>query len=403
MKLYVNTILFLAALIVSGCGYGMPAIGQPQNAYSPYLSSPQTFRQNPYLGDPGLVQGGYGGQFAAETSNNAYDSYGNNSYGSNEGYGYSSLSDAGGYLPETEYPVLEQELSDSVSQTPSETLAPDLAPDPIPASAFSVVSDDLNILTLNVWGLPGPLVEDRKERFERLGAQLNAYDIVTLQETFSDDIEILKQTTGFAYHSRHNNSSFYRLGSGLYTLSKYPIIKTDSMTFGRCTVADCLARKGVYMTRIDHPKIGPIDVYTTHYQAEDKPTSEKIRIEEDNAVLQEIMARNHSEYPVIVTGDFNFLPDQLEYKDLLAKLPLIDTFRAFNPNEAGYTSHPDNPYKTDKSPERLDYIFYLPKTGIQYDILDVSVTLNSPVDGYTLSDHYGVKAHFRIQTQIAQR
>ena len=408
MNIGVNIYLILAALLLSGCGHTVPMMGPQQNVYNPYLppqAAPQNqvFSQNPYLGDPGLVQAGSYAQNTYQESSygNTYSNY--EASESSSGYGFNAIPDAGDYLPEVSY-----QASPSASpQSPEAPLASttpviDKAPEPIPASTFSSVSDELNILTLNVWGLPGPLVEARTERLERLGAQLNAYDVVTLQETFSNDIEVLKQTTGFAYHSRNDNSSFYRLGSGLYTLSKYPIIKTDAMSFGRCTVADCLARKGVYFTRIDHPKIGPIDIYTTHYQAEDKETSREIRIEENNRVLQEIVHRNRSEYPVVITGDFNFIPDQAEYLDLMARLPLVDSFRQLHPDQAGYTSHPDNPYKADKvgkSPKRLDYIFYLPKDNVNYELLESTVTLDSPVDGYVLSDHYGVEAKIRIQTQ----
>lgn len=407
MKIYVNIHFLLLALMLNGCGYGQP---MGLGGYSPYVQNTYAnpYAQNPYYGDPGLVQGGSSPSYTqsgAPTGNQSDSGYGYDSVTGSDsgGYGFSSAPEANGYLPEAQSvqttPVTETEASAEPSPQP------DVAPTPIPAQQFAQVSDELRILTYNVWGLPGPLVKNRKERFERLGSQLNAYDVVTLQETFSNDIEVLSKTTGFPYHERYNNSSFYRLGSGLYVLSKYPILKTDYMAFDRCTVADCLARKGVLMTRIDHPKIGPIDLYTTHYQAEDLEKAQKIRIEEDNLILQELMHRNRSNNPVIVTGDFNSVPDGPEYEDLMSRLPLVDSFRQIHPQDPGYTSSADNPYKAgqaDKVSERIDYIFYLPKEGVKYQVLDSQVTLNQAVDGYVLSDHYGVSARLRIQTQQAQ-
>ena len=123
----------------------------------------------------------------------------------------------------------------------------DKAADPIPAAQFDSISDELSVLTYNVWGLPGLLGTDRKARFERLGATLNAYDVVTLQETFSDDIELIKASAGFPYPYRHDNSTLLKGGSGLYTLSKYPILTTGYQAFGHCSGLDCLVRKGVLM------------------------------------------------------------------------------------------------------------------------------------------------------------
>lgn len=277
----------------------------------------------------------------------------------------------------------------------------DKAPDPIAPTTFDQVGEELSILTYNVWGLPGLLGTKRSDRFSRLGPTLNRYDVVTLQAAYSDDIESLKQNTGFAYHARINNSSLLKTNSGLYTLSKYPILKTEYEEFDHCSGTDCLTRKGILLTRIEHPKLGPIDIYSTHYQAGDSAKAKDIRSQQDNRELQEMIQRNRSSFPVIVMGDFEMVPDQPEYQDLLQRLPLTDAYRKMHPNTGGYTYTPDNPYlKGEGIPQRLDYIFLLAKTGIEIKPLSVDLAYDQPVDGWMLSNHSGVSA--RLQIRVTQ-
>ncbi|MGV3524192.1 MAG: endonuclease/exonuclease/phosphatase family protein [Candidatus Sericytochromatia bacterium] len=377
--------LLLSTALVSACGHS-PLVG---GAGMPYGNSP-------YLSGPTPV----GSYNSASAGSSFTGSYGDPSFASDPSYGSAPTDTSGydSYLPPGTAPsdVLPSALP-SASPTPV-----DRAPDPIPAAQFSQasVSDELHLLTYNVWGLPGPLTESRSERFERLGATFNSYDVVTLQETFSDEIEVLKQSSGFAHHARHDNGNLLRLGSGLYTLSKYPILHTDYQAFDKCTMADCLARKGVLLTRIDHPKIGPIDIYTTHYQAEDGPVPARLRIQTDTPALQALIERNSSTYPVLLTGDFNFTPDSPEYAHFMAQLPVRDLWREKHPGDPGYTAAPENPYKSPAEiAKRLDYIFALTRPGVTITPLEVSVTHREPVDGFVLSDHYGVAAHLRIQGQ----
>lgn len=401
----IKAILFTACLTLTACGHSAlsPAISpylQETGPYqAPYNTGAYAAGNNSFYSnsnDAGFSSAGYDQTNADTSQANSYDSYSQSAPGTpTSDTQFAFDKDNSFNSPFADSPGDASATTNT--PRPNATPLPDRAAAPIPSSQFDAVTDELKILTYNVWGLPGPLTKDRKARFERLGATLNAYDIVTLQETFSDDIEILKQSSGFAHHARMDNGGLLRLGSGLYTLSRFPIIKTDFMAFKKCTVADCLARKGVMMARIDHPTIGPIDVYTTHFQAENLPVAQQIRLEEGNRVLQELLHKNRSNYPVIITGDFNASADSPEYADLFARLPLYDIFHEVHPDQAGYTSAAGNPYKgADKKSARIDYIFALQKPGIKITPLEAAVTHQQPVDGFMLSDHYGVSATLRI-------
>lgn len=371
----------IAILAMTSCG---AAPMYPTSAYAPNpYNNPYAAQQNGFMT---ANNGFYGGTENTGAYDNGYGSgtYGDpNAYNTTSGYGTSA------------YPQPSAQPSGVPQAIPTQTAPPQ------PNSG----KGQLHVLTYNVWGLPGPLSTHRKERFERLGESLKGYDVVTLQETFSDDIEILNQTTDFAYHARHNNDGLIRYGSGLYTLSKYPILKTEFRQFKSCTTADCLARKGVLLTRIKHPTIGPVDIYTTHYQAEQKAASEKIRIQEDNRVLQEFIQEVNSPHPVIITGDFNFLPEKSEYNNLMQRLPVVDVFKSLYPNDPGYTSHPDNPYKKGVVAQRLDYIFTL-KNDVRYTITpkDVRIGHDRAVQDFILSDHYSVaaKLEFNVKNPVLE-
>lgn len=414
IRLCLGKIVIIKKLVLLGLLGLLTACGQ-----SPMMTSPYYGQQgsDPYgnayatTGQPNQPGGAYGsidpnaGYGFANTDPNAYGAnaaYPNSQYDPNA-YNSTTYPDPNTALPpdvaagNVSYPLPEVNNQPKTPTNTANQPAPEATPVPIPAQ-LKDASAELKVLTLNVWGLPSLLGKDRKARFERLGQTLNDYDIVTLQETFSNDIEILRKSTRFPYHLRWNNTGL-RMGSGLYVLSKYPIIRNDFRQFGNCTVADCLARKGVLFTRIDHPTLGAVDVYTTHYQAEAKPVAEKIRIEEDNKVMQEFVGQNNSPYPTIITGDFNSKPDFPEYLDLNRRLPLIDTWRTANGNAPGYTSDPSNLYKAGKEQgARIDYIFVLKQNTYKTSVQEVQVTHNKPVEGFFLSDHFGVSAKIKFET-----
>jgi endonuclease/exonuclease/phosphatase family metal-dependent hydrolase len=389
----------------------LAACGQSPMMTSPYYSQQG---QDPYgnayatAGDPNQPGSAYGAVDPNAGYGFASTGTDPNAYGASQNYDPNAYADPNAYNSNSALPpdVAAGNAAYAVppatnpAQAPIKAAQPNPEPTPVPIPAqLKDSTAELKVLTYNVWGLPSLLGTDRKARFERLGQTLNDYDIVTLQETFSNDIEVLRKSTRFPYHLRWNNTGL-RMGSGLYVLSKYPIIRNEFRQFGNCTVADCLARKGVLFTRIDHPTMGAIDVYTTHYQAEDKAVAQKVRIEEDNKVLQEFISQNNSPYPTIITGDFNSVPDFPEYNDLNRRLPnLLDAWRDAHPTEPGYTSDPSNLYKAGKDQgTRLDYIFVLKQNTYKTTIQEAKLTHNKPVEGYFLSDHFGVSAQIKFET-----
>lgn len=399
----------LTALMLSACGaqpmmspYAMGAYPNMNSGYgmnTGMLPNDNSFSST-YGQDSGYGQ--YGQSYGQDP--NGYSFQNQNPYSDPNGYPQASAMPTDGSdwnsLPGDVANGYISEPYTGATPVPKPTAKPviDKAPDPIPPQIFNQVGQDLSILTYDVWGLPSLFGTQRKERFARLGDTLNRYDVVTLQSAFSDDIAVLKETTGFIHHFRVDNSSLVKTNSGLYVLSKYPILTSNFTPFTQCSGVHCLSNKGLLFIRIEHPKIGPIDIYTSHYQGGDSAKAKDIRMADHNRILQEAITRQGQNNPIIITGNFNFLPEQSEYQDLMRRLPLTDVFKKLHPTEAGYTYDPNNPNLAGEgTPGRLDYIFTMNTAKAKITPVEASVTHREAVDGLVLSDHYGVSAKLKIQ------
>lgn len=253
----------------------------------------------------------------------------------------------------------------------------------------------LEILTYNCWGLPGFLGTDKKLRMRQIASAIRPYQIVALQETFTKHAEIIEQESGFPYWHRHNNKGLIKIGSGLFTLSRLPILETDFREFTQTAGWDSLSHKGVLFTRLLIPGQGEVDVYNTHYQAEDK---EHLVRMDDNRVLAELVRHHDRGNPTIIMGDFNMEPTFPEYGDLLRRLPLVDAYARQHQGDPGYSWDPANSRVPDKDPpQRLDYIFLLKQPGVEVEGGGVELVMTSPQQGGHLSDHFGLKGRFRFR------
>jgi endonuclease/exonuclease/phosphatase family metal-dependent hydrolase len=288
----------------------------------------------------------------------------------------------------------------SAAKQPQSAAQPTRAFDQAATSAVPAAEAvTIDFLTYNTWGKPGLLGTDEKSRFQLLGPAIRPFGIVTLQETFTRHAKSMAAASQFPHQQRTKNGDLFHLNAGLFTLSRYPIVTTDFAKFKQAGDFDRFANKGVLFTRLNVPGIGEVDVYTTHYQSKQEEKYSKIRLH-DNSVLDALVKKHAKGNPTILSGDFNMTPDSVEYKDLFARLNFRDAFAEANPGKPGYTSGPPNPYKeTDSTPKRIDYIFLLPGDRHDIHIESCEVTMDQPVGGKVLSDHYGVKARLSIRAR----
>lgn len=281
-------------------------------------------------------------------------------------------------------------------------------------------SATMRILSLNIWGLPAPFGTAVESRLNLLGGYLKEYDVVLLQEAFHPAADNLGKWSGLPYWFQHDNGDWFHLRSGLMVLSRYPLVRTDFEPFRACENVECLTHKGVFFTRLQHPQLGLIDIYNTHYHssggAQDAHKIESIRENSNNRTLMQILARNQQNHPTLIGGDFNMTPNSRPYNTLLNHLPLFDSFlwgqltakglpyQTENLSELklqeGYTFNSKKNRFAKGEPNRVDYLFVLDSPEVQTEVLESKVEFQEPVNGQHLSDHFGVSARLRFSPLV---
>lgn len=266
----------------------------------------------------------------------------------------------------------------------------------VAAPRFQAAADPagtaLSLLTFNTWGKPGIFGTKLETRFGLIGEAVKGHDVVAMQETFTGRAADLGEAAGYEHFLRPTKGGFLKTNPGLTLMARHPMRETDFVAFSKATGGDRFARKGVLFARLDVPGAGAVDVYTTHFQSMADPKAEAIRLH-DVDVLAAFVAKHAAGHPTLIMGDFNMRPDSAPYAALKAKLPVRDAWAEAHPDDPGYTSGPEIPYKKKTSPhKRIDFVFVM--GAVRVDAAEV--VFEEPVDGTVLSDHYGVHAEVTV-------
>lgn len=196
-----------------------------------------------------------------------------------------------------------------------------------PVDLEVVKQGEIKVLTYNVAGLPQRISAARTPRRVSMGAigkLLNAYDIVNLQEDFNYN-SFLVFTALHPYKTSHKGKVPF--GDGLSTLSKFPIVEYQRITWKSCHGSDCLTPKGFTYVQIQLASHVFLDVYNVHATAHDSIRSAAARRQNLDQLAQYI--HNHSlERPLLVMGDFNahYANGLDNISDFLQKTSLADVW-----------------------------------------------------------------------------
>jgi endonuclease/exonuclease/phosphatase family metal-dependent hydrolase len=170
---------------------------------------------------------------------------------------------------------------------------------------------------------------------------------------------------------------------GVLMLSKSPILSWSHFRF---PAADGWEPRGLLEARIDVPMFGEIAVLATHFQAgppDREQEAKRQRAEQARLTAERVRALR---CPVIVMGDLNAGPDDLEPASLPGEAALSDAW-AVAGSGSGYTfaASPDVPAQS-----RIDFIL----VSAEFTVAQVQV----PIDPGTrmASDHYPVIADLRF-------
>lgn len=181
------------------------------------------------------------------------------------------------------------------------------------------ISETIKVLQFNVFWRPNMIhmgtEEWMRERSEKLVERIDDYDIVCLSEAFQFGSSINRDfvrkaaAKGFIYAASPPNASFFSekfVDSGLLILSKYPIIRTDSVKYSASRHVDRFADKSAIYVKI---KAGDkyLHVFATHLQASYKNGNDDYVVREQQLLqlkklIEECVCDN---YPIIICGDMN--------------------------------------------------------------------------------------------------
>jgi phospholipase C len=256
---------------------------------------------------------------------------------------------------------------------------------------FSAEENDLTILSWNIKMLTAPYgwLHNRVERAENIVHTLNTaenYDVILFQEVFSGRIRKLMYKGLQSIYPYQlipkDQSCIGKSNSGLWVVSKSPIMLIDEITFSNQKNWDALSSKGakLYSVVQDEQKF---HIINTHLQADYKTKYNKIRTQQYTEIYEKLILPNDkSEIPLILCGDLNISkPGKL--KIMLEKLHLMN----------GPLSGDLQFSSTGKYQQLLDYILVKSDNfqfeSIERKILDISKNPKS------LSDHYPIQGIFK--------
>ncbi|TXT10948.1 hypothetical protein VHUM_01699 [Vanrija humicola] len=296
-------------------------------------------------------------------------------------------------------------------------------------------SSELKILSLNVWGL----AFISKLRGPRLAAIANYlresdYDVVCLQEIWihQEFEQIRDDVQGVLPYSRFYHTG--ALGSGLAILSRLPFLEAHALPYnlsGRPSeviAGDFFVNKAAARAVLEHPLLGPIEVWNTHMHAagEGGPeTRQTHRVTQAWQLATEVRGSAARGHWVFVMGDFNSQPFSLPISLLRTYGGLNDSFLETHPHAndpapvglqpaqalstLGMTcDSPLNSWSHGKKipasiaaqgGKRLDYIFYRgPSNSRRVHCAESKVVLDGLVPGedFSYSDHFGLTSTFVI-------
>lgn len=256
----------------------------------------------------------------------------------------------------------------------------------------------IKVLTLNVWGLPGFIVQDAGKRFDAIRNYIeeNNFDFVFFQEAFSTSARINLRTPALPYYVNGPRPHGRILGSGLRILSKYKILRTASLGYADCKKDDCLAHKGAIFIVVELPNGTKLNLVTTHLNARGDNLVRQKQIEQLKLFINYYREPNA---PLLLAGDFNFGPNALPYQFILDHLDVSDAWVSTHGAEDGFTYNTvTNAYANDYSgrhgsgfeQNRIDFMF--PTSGLTA-ILSERLFMNAPF----VSDHFGLMTEFEVQ------
>ena len=256
------------------------------------------------------------------------------------------------------------------------------------------------------------------------------YDIILLQEVhtcLNFRCKYLIEagvSAGLNYHYVTYGPSMFSKhlsNSGLLTLSRFPIIATDYISYTQYSSYDSIIEKGCNYCKVKLNPNKELHIFNTHLQSSFKLNDTEAHLTRISQLSQLkdfiIQKQNNNNIPTICAGDFNVnYYNKTELKYLYNyMLPYIDMFKDETQPSILIAYNKDGTENTNicavcklckkdsdviYTPERLDYIFY----NGNIRIINKGITKNEINDKNNdfnnISDHYAMCCSFIINQVI---
>lgn|GEM_PF-4377759 len=269
----------------------------------------------------------------------------------------------------------------------------------------------VHAMNYNVFLRPIAILNDGQlERPKLIGEYFNslgdaAPDVIAFNEAFDDDSRYLLRKelrTLYPFQSSHagKDRGVFQ-DSGVFIVSRFPIVEEDEVTFGQlCNrdMEDCLADKGIKYVKIY--KDGHfVHVFGTHLQNGNTLADEKVKLVQVKMMVDFAKRKNlGAEDKVIVLGDLNIkIPDRAKELDDLG----VFGQREFS---GGESYNPDtNKLAAGGPKETVDVATVFTFTKFPKQLKSVVTSPKSPTPWrrvgrttwyHDLSDHYPMASYF---------
>jgi endonuclease/exonuclease/phosphatase family metal-dependent hydrolase len=264
----------------------------------------------------------------------------------------------------------------------------------------------LRIATWNLWWRFGPW-ESRQPAILETMRRVDA-DVWCLQEVYAtrdgdDQAELLADALG-GYHVAHGSRfdlTEFEQSIGNAVLSRWPIASHETRPLPAPDGLDEL--RCVVRADIAAPQYA-LEVFVTHLNW--RMDQSDVRQAQVRAICEFVAeTRDRREFPPVLCGDFNAVPDAEEIRMLtglttvpVPKLVFIDAWRAGS-DGPGTTWDNRNAFAAEEfEPDgRIDYVFvgYPRDVGVGH-VEAAALVGDEPVEGVWPSDHFGVSADVRL-------
>jgi endonuclease/exonuclease/phosphatase family metal-dependent hydrolase len=265
----------------------------------------------------------------------------------------------------------------------------------------------ITIATWNLWWRFGKF-EHRQEPIAQVLAAANA-DIVCLQEVWAKEDD-RDQAAWLGdrlrlFTSRHDTATRDGLSFANAVLSRWPIVASTNTALpgpdGKPS-----HRKVLHAT-LDTPR-GAMHVLVTHLdQRFDNSAVRSAQLKVIAELAASIPRDPATDFPVILAGDLNAVPDSDEVRTLTGRRPpfvpgmvFTDAWEvAGTTGDPGWTWRADNPVLVGQAQwpnRRLDYVMTSwPRTSGQGTPETARLIGTAPIDGVMASDHAGLLVSLR--------